>query len=180
MNQAHMYSCDFCPMLFRIPSDLKLHMKKRHERKTNRVLVKQGDFYPCYICRATLRDQLAYKRHIFLHHSNEEVVHYFNRSMREHLNKKFFKSIRAKLFYRIEKGDWEILVRNILEKEQPFDTTGFDYKVPVDADDQDHEAVTRRAINATQMDLLKKLGDKCESQLAFQPWLLPLYVRSTS
>ena len=50
LSRAIGFQCALCPRDFDTPRDLKLHTKKRHERPTNRVIVKMDEYYPCHIC----------------------------------------------------------------------------------------------------------------------------------
>ena len=98
--------------------------------------------------------------------------------MSDHLNKKWAARLRNGVFHRIEQRGWLRFIGGVLAKKGPFNTEGFDYTKPVNDDDLEPQAVSRRALYATQMEFMEKLSDKYESKLKIEEWLLPLLVHS--
>ena len=90
--------------------------------------------------------------------------------MSDHLNKKWAVRLRNRVLHRIEQRQWLQFISGVLEKKGLLKCSDFNYSKPVDADDLEPEAVTRRALYATQMEFLEKLGDKYESSLKIQEW----------
>ena len=60
-----------------------------------------------------------------------------------------------------------------------FSTEGFNYRVPIVPDDFRQEAITRRAMNQEQMDLLLKLAERVENPFEPSEHLLSLFLHST-
>ena len=138
-------------------------------------MVKVEDEYQCHICDSQFVPRMAYKRHVFEQHTEDEVQNFYQRSVLKEIGNCFLKRIRSSVLHKIELGQWQSYTMSILVQKSKLDTTGFDYRRKIEQADDDYESWGRRAINTTQMQILWKLAVLTEFDAAFATNLLPLH-----
>ena len=87
----------------------------------------------------------------------------------------FLTKLRRSILYKIERGLWREVLWSTISEKGPVSTAGFNYHYRVDPDDDGYEAMTRRSIYHSSMQLFAKVAGRTEMQVLYEPWLLPLW-----
>jgi len=78
---------------------------RRKDAAHNKVVYSNG--WKCSICRSTGNTRYEFKKHIYYHHTNEEVDKYYQRSWRDELQESWLCRIRLQDLNNIKIGRYD-------------------------------------------------------------------------
>ena len=88
-------------MMLNNKSQLKWHYKEKHQRSTERTVMNINGVHPCWICDKEYVERKGLEDHLFLEHSEDEVLIKYSKSIYDLLSKKVISRLRSSVLMSI-------------------------------------------------------------------------------